>query len=446
MRATLGDSGIRELVLSVAILTWIAAIPDAHAVQNNPEISAADMFALADEARAAGLIDDAAAIYDALTRDAIEDVRIEAMFRKGMMLADARQYADAAVAFRAVLDEKPDAVLARLELARMFAAMGDEGSARRAIRQAQASGLPDDVAATVEQFALALRSSRRVGGSVEVGFTPDSNINRATQSRTLDTVIAPLTLSDDARERSGLGLKLAGQGFIRIDLSDRLALLPRIAGEGTFYREQTFNDMSGSALLGLEWRNGKDRLSSSLGQTWRRYGGMPYARTGTISLDWIRSLDPRTQLLVHSGASRASYLRNDLQDGSLYDLAISVERALNKRTGLGATISGYRQTARDPGYSTVSGGVSLLAWQDIGETTLIASTAVSRLVGDERLFLFADRRQEWLLKASIGATFRQITIAGFAPKTRLVMERNYSTVELYDYRRVSVEFGVTRAF
>jgi len=429
------------------MLAGIAVMPAARATQNSSaELSAADMFALADKARAVGHPEDAGAIYDALTQDANADVRAEARFRKGMMLADARQYADAAVAFRAVLDEKPDAVGARLELARMLAAVGDERSARRAIRQAQASGLPEDVAATVEQFAQALRSPRRFGGAFEVALAPDSNINRATQARTLDTVIAPLTLSDDARAQSGLGLKLAGQGFVRIDLSDQLALLPRIAGDGTFYREQIFNDASGSALLGLEWRNGKDRLSPSIGQTWRWYGGVPYARTSAISLDWLHGLGPRAQLLGHGGASRANYLRNDLQDGALYDLALSIERAMSTRSGLGVTISGYRQTARDPGYSTVSGGVSLVAWQDIGKTTLVASTAAYRLVGDERLFLFADRRREWLLKASVGATFRQITIAGFAPKARLLMERNYSTVGLYDYRRVSVEFGVARAF
>jgi outer membrane protein len=447
VRRSLKANKFRELASTIAILASMVAIPDAHATQNGPsELSAAEMFALAEEARSAGRFEDATAIYDALTRDAIEDVRIEALFRKGMMLADARQYADAAVAFRAVLDEKPDAVRARLELARMFAAMGDERSARQAVRQAQASGLPDSVAATVEQFALALRSAQSVGGSIEVALAPDGNINRATQSRTLDTVIAPLTLSDDARARSGIGLKLGGQGFVRINVSDRLALLPRISGDGTFYREQTFNDVSGSALLGLEWRDQKNRLTSSIGQTWRRYGGMPYARTGAISLDWIRSMGLRAQLLVHGGGSRVNYLRNELQDGSLYDLAISVERAISKRSGIGATVSGYRQTARDPGYSTVSGGASLMAWQDMGKTTLVASAAAYRLLGDERLFLFADLRREWLLKASVGATFRQFKIAGFAPKARLVMERNYSTVGLYDYRRVSVEFGVARAF
>ena len=172
----------------------------------------------------------------------------------------------------------------------MLAAMGNESAARREIRQAQAGGLPDDVAITVDQFARALRSTRQWGGSIEVALAPDTNVNRATQARTLDTVIAPLTLSEDARARSGVGLKLAGQALrARIELGDSWALLPRIASAGTLYRAKEFNDISGSALLGVEWRRGRDRLSPSVGRTWRWYGGMPYARTATISMDWLRS-------------------------------------------------------------------------------------------------------------------------------------------------------------
>lgn len=409
-------------------------------------LSATDLFVLADRARAAGQSDDAAAIYDALTRDANADVRAEARYRKGMMLADARRFAEAAVAFRALLDEKPDAVGARLELARMLAALGDEPAARREIRQAQAGGLPDDVAITVDQFARALRSTRRFGGSIEVALAPDTNVNRATQARTLDTVIAPLTLSEDARARSGVGLKLAGQAFARIDLTDRLALLPRISGAGAFYRAEEFNDVSGSALLGVEWRIGKDRLSPSVGQTWRWYGNAPYARTATISIDWLHPMGRVGQLLVHGGASRADYRRNDLQDGALYDLSVGIERAVTERSGFGLTLAAYRQTARDPGYATVSVGASTVAWRDFGQVTLIATSGLHRLEGDARLFLFADRRREWLLRATGAAKFRQATVAGFAPVVRLVLERNQSTVGLYDYRRIALEVGIGRAF
>ena len=207
-----------------------------------------------------------------------------------------------------------------------------------------------------------------------------------------------------------------------------------------------FKDVSGSALLGVEWRIGKDRLSPSVGQTWRWYGNAPYARTATMAIDWLHPMGRLGQLLVHGGASRADYRRNDLQDGALYDLSVGIERAVTERSGFGLTLTGYRQTARDPGYAIVSAGASTVAWQDLGRVTLIATAGVHRLEGDARLFLFAQRRREWLLRATGAASFRQVTVSGFAPVARLVLERNQSTVELYDYRRIAVEFGISRAF
>lgn len=433
-------------VAGVAIaLGWPMAAPAQDAPRLD-HLSAPDLFALADRAQAAGRKDDALAFYDALAHDPNGDIRAEARFRKAMLLAAMQRYTEAATAFRALLDEKPDAVRARLELARVLAAMGDEAGARRALRQAQASGLPEDVAITVDQFARALRVNRPLGGSVELAVAPDSNINRATQARTLDTVIAPLTLSDDARARSGLGVRVGGQGFARIPLSDRVSLLPRLAGVGVFYRSGQFNDVSGSALLGLEWRSGRDRISPSIGQTWRWYGGEAYARTGAAALDWLHPLGLRGQLLVHGGASRARYDRNDLQDGGLYDASIGLERAVSARTGFGMTLSGYRQTARDPGYATVSGGVTAVTWRDLGKLTLVTSASINRLEGDTRLFLFPDRRREWLVRGSAALTVRQLTWAGSAPNVRLIAERNVSTVGLYDYRRVAMELGIVRAF
>jgi hypothetical protein len=78
--------------------------------------------------------------------------------------------------------------------------------------------------------------------------------------------------------------------------------------------------------------------------------------------------------------------------------------------------------------------------------TLYLSGGVRRTEGDARLFLFTDRRREWLYQASAGATFRRVTFHGLAPTVRLTFERNVSTVGIYDYRRLAAEIGVTRAF
>lgn len=429
-----------------ALALVATAIQAAEAQDRVEHLAATDLFDLASQAQAGGRPGDAVALYDALARDPDPEIRAEARFRKGMMFADARRYADAASAFRALLDEKPEAVRVRLELARMLAALGDEAAARRELRQAEAAGLPPDVTASVGQFARALRSPKRLGGSLELALAPDSNINRATQARTLDTVIAPLVLSRNARARSGLGVRAGGQGFAKFALSEELSLVPRLAATANLYRAGSFNDISGSALFGLEWQRIRDRWSPSVGQTWRWYGGHPYARTQTLALDWLHGLGRRSQLVASGSANRARYLRNGSQSGAIFDVNLSIERAFDARTGANLTISATRQTARDAGYATIAGGASLLGWREVAGASLFASLSARRTEGDARLFLFPERRREWLLNARAGATLRRLAVAGVAPLVRVSYERNRSSVGIYDYRRISGEIGVVRAF
>jgi tetratricopeptide (TPR) repeat protein len=438
------------LFLAAALAAALASPAEPPAPANGSGVrqglGPADLFAAAEAARAEQRNADALVLLDALTRDFDAEVRAEARFRKALLLEALGREEEAAATLRALLDEKPGATRVRLELARILARKGDEAGARRAIRQAQAAGLPEDVAAVVDQFSAALRSPRPFGATLQLGFAPDSNVNRATSARTLDTIIAPLTLSREARARPGLGLRGSGQAFARIPLGNRLALLPRVSSLASVYREGEFNDVSGSALIGLEWRVGRDRLTPSAGRTWRWYGGKLYARTDTVALDWVHPLGRRTQLVVSGSAARANYRVNALQTGGLFDLSASLEHAISPRTGVGAVLGAVRHAARDPGYATSAGYATLSGWRDIGRTTVFASTSVRRTEGDARLFLFPERRREWLYQASGGATFRTLTVHGFAPLVRLTYERNDSTVGLYDYRRLAADIGIARAF
>lgn len=428
------------------MLLGLVCVAPAFAQNVRGKISATDLFALADRARDSKHYADAQTIYDALSRDRNPEIRAEARFRKGMMLAGNKRYRDAAVAFRSLLDEKPGATRVRLELARVLALMGDERAARREFRQAQAAGLPPDVALAVNRFANALRNNRKFGGSLEVALAPDSNVNRATDARTLDTIIAPLNLSRDAREQSGLGFHFSGQAYAHLPLTDSLSIVPRASGQGEVFGNHDFDDVSATALAGLEWRTGIERISLSGGKTWRWYGGPLYARTTTGTFDWLHPAGGRAQVEMQASISRASYQRNDLQDGMIYAGSASYERAFGEKTGGSLTLDAARQTARDPGYATWSGGGTLLAWRTMGRSTLFASLGLHHLEGDARLFLFPDRRREWLYHARFGGTFRRFTLAGFAPTAQLAVERNVSTVGLYDYRRVSAQIGITRAF
>lgn len=406
-------------------------------------VSAARLFELAERESDVETVQN---IYRALLHDPNADIRNEARFRLAKLLVRMRRPDEAAVLYRAILDERPGAARVRLELAALLAQMGDLAAARRQLRQAQAGGLPPEVAQAVNKYVAALRSFKPWGGSFEVTLAPDSNINRATDTRTLDTVIAPLVLSRDSRQRSGLGLKGSGQLYLRVGIDKDLSLVPRVSGQGSFYRASQFDDVSGSAQIGLEWRLAKDRVTPSAGYTERWYGGSPYARTKSLSIDWLHPTGTRSQLDTNLTFNPVHYAQNHLQDGTIYSASASYERALSARSGGSVSVSATRQTAEDPGYATVSGAVGIVYWHDLGKITVFGTGTASRLDADKKLFLYLDRRKEWYARGGLGAIFRQVQVAGFSPVLRVAYERNLSTVGLYDYRRVVTDAGITRSF
>lgn len=410
------------------------------------QISVPQLFALADTARDRGDIETAENAYRALAGDPDLEIRTEARFRLGMMFAAMGRGTEAALLFRQILDEQPNAQRVRLELARVLDLLGDDAGARRALREAQAGGLPPDVARFVDRYSAALRAQKPLGASFEFAIAPDSNINRATRSDTLGTVLGDFTLDEDAKQRSGIGVALRAQGYARTSISERVNLLARISGSADVYRRGEFNDLALGIAAGPEFRLGSDRVTAEAGYTWRWFGGDPYATTANIAVNYLHPLDRQSQLRATAAVGAIDNRRNPLQDGRSYALSLSYERALSSRAGIGASLSGERQDLRDPGYSTAGGQLTLFGYRDLGAATLIGTLGYGRIEADERLFIYPRRRIDDLYRASLGATFRQLTVAGFAPLIRVTAERNRSSIELFDYRRLRAEFGITRAF
>lgn len=444
-------------LLAIAALAAQQTMPDVVSKERPPAatdqptslsgLNPAQMFKGAARLQAAGREADAEAIYRALINDPDLAIRNEARFRLALLKEQIDERREAAVLLRALLDEEPSAQRARLELARILALLGEEKSARRELRQAQAGGLPPDVARVVDQFQNALRSRAPLGASVEVAIAPDSNINRATSRSSLDTGFFPIELDEEAQAQSGLGITLSGQGFARLPISPRLSLLPRLSGSGRLYRSSQFNDISANAQLGLERTasNGA-RLTVSAGETRRWFGGARFTDTTAISLDWLHPAGSKAQFTLAASAARQRFKTNPGQNGELYQLSGNYEIALSARNGIGLGASMTRQTAVDSGFASWTGGASIVAHQEIAQATVFSSINVRRLEGDAPLFLFNSPRREWLLRSVIGATIRRAKFQGFAPVIRLVAERNHSTVGLFDYSRVALELGVSRAF
>lgn len=410
-------------------------------------MTAAELFAFADAAQQREDYATAEGAYRALATNPDAELRTEARFRLAMLLQDKLdRKREAAVLLRQILDDKPDASRVRVELARVQASLGNTRAAERELRAARASGLPVEVERLVEFYESALSSQRLYGFNMEVALAPDTNINRATRSDTLGTIIGDFDLSDDAQEQSGIGLSTRAQGWGRIPLTEQLELSAKVNGSGDFYRAGDFNDYALGVELGPTLRSGRDTIALSAITQWRWFGGSIYSFTYGAQASFRHTTGRRSQMRVDAAALKSDDRLSDLRDSDRYSLSVGLDRAFSSEFGGGFRLNGYRNVARDPGYSTSSGGASTYVFREWGGLTVVGTAGYSRLEADERVFLYPEARKDDHVNFGISTTHRWLRIGTLAPVLGITFERNWSNVEIYDYRRVVAKAGLTAAF
>jgi hypothetical protein len=404
------------------------------------------MFEFAAQLQRRGNARRAISILITLESDPHPEIRRESRYRQALVMEANGRNREAAALFRKVLDEKPDAGAVRLKLATMLQKMGDEAGALRQLRALRTIDLPPTVERFVDRLSASLQASKPFGFQVEVALAPDTNINRATRSDTLGTVFGDFTLDPDAKAKSGIGATVRGMGQARKQLTEGLSLVARSSVEARLYRDKDFNDITLDVSAGPEFQLGKLRLTAEAGLSRQWYGMEPYQRGWRVAGSVARPIGAVSQARIDGGYRWVDNRLNDLQDGHGVSARLRFERALSPTTLLSASVGADRFKARDDAYSTsfYSGGVT--AYREIGRMTLSAGIEVGRLKSDERLQLLPEVRKDRLVRFQVGSVFRQLTVGGFAPMVRLVIERNKSSVEFYDYTRRRTEFGVVRAF
>ena len=440
LRATLA------LLLPVMLLLSSGAAAAAVRASKTAAVTAADLLRLAEDYRRRGSSADAKAILVLLSNDPDPDVRNEARYRRALLLDGEGSPTAAAVLLRQILDQKPNAVPVRLKLATMLHKMGHEDSALRELRALRSADLPPNVARFVDRMTASLQAAKPFGFHVEFALAPDSNINRATRSDTVGTVFGDFALDQSSKAKSGLGASVRGFAQGRLPLSGNITLVGRASSDVNLYRHKDFNDITLEFAAGPEWQVGRIRLIAELGAGQQWYGMKPYQRSVRIGASAVTPIGPVSQLRIDASARNSDNRFNNLQDGRGASGQVRFERALSPRLLVSASLGADRFRARDPAYSTWSWRAGIAAYREVGSMTVSLAADIGRLLADDRLQLLPKARSDRSTRISLGMVMRRLSVAGFSPMTRLVIERNRSTVQFYDYKRVRTEFGIARAF
>ena len=432
--------------LALLVVTPATASQEVTPPRTRLKASATDLFNMAEALTQRGTPQRAEPILALLARDPDSEVRNEARFRLALLMESTARPRDAAVLLRQILDERSDIPAVRVKLATLLQKLGDEDAALRELRAVRSAYLPPTVARFVDRLSASLQASKPLGFHVELALAPDSNINRSTRSDTLGTIFGDFTLDQDSKARSGVGAALRGLAQARLPLGANFDLTARAGAEANLYRDKDFNDISLDLSAGPEWRIGRSRLTAEAGVGQQYYAMKPYQRSLRIAGSLTRPIGTVSQARVDVAARWSDNRVNDLQDGRGLSARLRLERALSPQILVSGFVGVDRFKADDDGYSTRSWTMGVTTYRELGRATLIAGIEFGGLKADDRLALLPQAREDRLIRFHLGAVFRQLTVAGFAPMTRIVIERNRSSVEYHDYRRTRTELGISRAF
>jgi hypothetical protein len=409
------------------------------------QASAEQLFAAADELAGKGEVAEAEALLTALTQDPNPEYRAEARFRLAVLREALGDRPGAIASLRALLHEKPNAARARLELGRLLAAEGQTGEAARELQKAQAAGLPADVARTAGRFSNLLSATRRRGASIELTAGPDSNVNRATGSAFVDTVIAPFELDADARRQSGFGTSAGMQGYSR-DAIGGLTLLTRGGVRGDLFAGKSrFNDIQFYAGSGPEFKVGSGRVRPAVTVERRWFGGDRYSRGFGTALSWIMQPTARSQLELDASVVRQAIEDNDVLDGSRYAASATWDQVVGPDTQARFNLRGAVLEAKAKPESLRQAGIEAILAHDLGFANLFGNAGMTKTRGRAPLALFGKTRDDERLDLGGGLVARR-NWSGFAPLLRVTYTRSWSNIELYDYSRARLDIGVTREF
>ena len=375
------------------------------------------------------------------------DAALQHDFVDGMTSYSGHDYARAEAIFRRLLERQPSLLRVRLELARTLFMERKDEQADYHFRLAAGEHPSDPVLRNILRFRQAIRSRRSWRFDFDFGFSPDSNVNSATDKETVDIYGLPFKLDPTGRARSGTGRFVGADASVRLNRSGKVPIYIGGYGRLTRYGDQRFDDAYAGIEAGPEFHLGGGQLRTTLTGLRRWYGRHPLVTSVGARVDYDRLAGKSWTLGGSLLVRHNDYFRRGDVDGWDAEARLSANRPLGATT-LGFGYAGIQRSwANDPGRAFWREQLGVGVLKEIGwglRPQLRADLA--RQVGDAPLAPFGRRRRDWLLQGSFSIYKRDWNMKGFAPSLSVTMTRNLSTLTIYDEKRLRGEIRLTRAF
>jgi len=372
-------------------------------------------------------------------RGSVEADPLEVLFLTGMLAAAQGRDAQAIEAFRRLLDQRPDLVRVRLELARALFRAGEDGPARHHFERALGARLPEAVEDNVRRYLEQIRRRRMWSLDVGVGILPDSNINTGSNQQVVTIAGLPFALSSEAREQSGVGMlvSLAGTRAVNMGLNWRLRGFGSLLRRD--YADSRFDDMILRAGVGPRRVWGKGEMGIAPFVSERRFGNDVFNRASGLRADGGWQLGARW---LAEGALEWQQFEHPQQpgrDGGVLWGFAGLRRLWDPVSSVLLGIDCYRDDAREAVYRQEATGWTAGHFRDWrGGVSTAATVRVAFTQFEGLQPLFGEYRNDRLVTWSVVLTKRDWDFLGFSPSLSVTRHENDSSIDLYAFQRWQV--------
>ncbi|MEZ5837881.1 MAG: surface lipoprotein assembly modifier [Geminicoccaceae bacterium] len=349
--------------------------------------------------------------------------------------------------YRAILVDRPDALRVRLELGRVYYLLDDDAKAELQFRYALAGDLPEPVKDNVLAFLDRIRARRLWALSLNIAVAPDTNVNAAPNTRSVDILGLPFQLDEKAREKSDIGLELQTSGRFDVPVTDNLLIRQAAFLRILEYSGADYDDTSLYMQAGPLWRQPGREVQTSilLGRRW--YESHGYSRSLGTRVDVRQRINPRVEAAIGLQYLYADHDEARYLDGPRYQLSSQAIWALTPQSYLRGVIALDRETADAATESNWGLFAALGYYVELpAGFGVYAEPGVQLRRFDKEGTAFGKRREDVTPRLSLNLRNRKLDLFGFTPLIGIDLEKRLSNIDLYDYQRARFVLGVTREF
>ena len=416
------------------------------AAQEPPQLPAEQLIEAARAALAAGNPDDAALLLKGVEPGAgdVDDLD----FLHGSIALQRGEWPAAIARFRAMLARDPNLPRVRLDLALAYFQAGRDRRAAYHFRLALGDkDVPPVARANALVFLDRIRRRKAWSISGSLSLAPDTNINAATSAREVPLFGFPATLSDDARQTSGVGLNVGVRGGYEWRLSDALKFGTALSLDTRTYEADEYNQQFLSLQAGPRFLFRKFDLRPELAARARWIDSDTYSQAIGLQLSGNWLIAPTWRLSAAIGGERIAY-ETFLGDGDIYFGQLGIAHALGRATVVRADTALRQETLERDAYSWREYVVGVSATRELPWGFVVSGGPIYRWrkYGAPLLVFGPDARQDRTLAGWIRLSNRHVEWFGFMPEITVRYENRDSNLPLYDYSRTAGEFGVVASF